>query len=103
MQCAVFRGIGGTAHKYYLLFQHHLAPPVSTFTTGRVLDHGFRVSAETPEDAPQTTSAEGATPDQRQLENTFVLQENTIDSSYIIGPKPGASYSFKVSFIHSNT
>ena len=40
MQCAVFRGIGGTAHKYYLLFQHHLAPPLSTFTTGRVLEYG---------------------------------------------------------------
>ena len=33
MRCAVFRGIGGVAHKYYLLFQHHLAPPKSTFTT----------------------------------------------------------------------
>jgi hypothetical protein len=35
MRCAVFRGIGGVAHKYYLLFQHHLAPPVSTYTTGK--------------------------------------------------------------------
>lgn len=34
MKCDVFRGIGGVAHKYYLLFQHHLAPPRSTYTTG---------------------------------------------------------------------
>lgn len=27
--------------------------------------------------------------DPRQLENTFVLEEKVIDSSYIIGPKPG--------------
>ncbi|RDW88867.1 hypothetical protein BP6252_00899 [Coleophoma cylindrospora] len=73
MKCAVFRGIGGVANKYYLLFQHHLAPPLSTYTT----------------DAPQTMSDAGAAPDPRQLENTFVLQEDTIDPSYIIGAKPG--------------
>lgn len=37
MRCPVFRGIGGTANKFYLLFQHHLAPPLSTYTTGRWL------------------------------------------------------------------
>ncbi|EHK99489.1 hypothetical protein M7I_4647 [Glarea lozoyensis 74030] len=73
MRCPVFRGIGGVANKYYLLFQHHLAPPVSTYTT----------------DAPQTMSKSGAAPDPRQLENTFVLNEETIDSSYIMGKKPG--------------
>lgn len=35
MRCSVFRGIGGAANKYYLLFQHHLAPPPSTYTTGK--------------------------------------------------------------------
>jgi hypothetical protein len=95
MRCAVFRGIGGVAHKYYLLFQHHLAPPLSTFTTGRVLSNSGRVSAENSEDAPQTTSMEGAAPDPRQLENTYVLQEESIDSSYIIGPKPGVSQHFQ--------
>jgi hypothetical protein len=35
MQCDVFRGIGGVAQKYYLLFQHHLAPPMSTYTSGK--------------------------------------------------------------------
>lgn len=35
MTCDVFRGIGGTAHKYYMIFQHHLAPPVSTYTSGK--------------------------------------------------------------------
>ncbi|CZR60820.1 uncharacterized protein PAC_10716 [Phialocephala subalpina] len=73
MRCSVFRGIGGVANKFYLLFQHHLAPPLSTYTT----------------DAPQTTGHDGVGTDPRQLENTYVLQEESIDSSYIIGSKPG--------------
>ncbi|KAI8629145.1 hypothetical protein F5Y19DRAFT_91593 [Xylariaceae sp. FL1651] len=72
MRCNVFRGIGGTAHKYYALFQHHLAPPASTFTS----------------DAPQTMEF-GGQEDQAQLVDTFVNQQNNIDSSYIIGSKPG--------------
>lgn len=79
------------ANKYYLLFQHHLAPPVSTFTTGRLSSDMPTYSAESSQDAPQTTSAEGASADPRQLENTFVLDEKTIDSSYIIGDRPGVS------------
>lgn len=76
MKCAVFRGIGGVAHKYYLLFQHHLAPPKSTFTT----------------DAPQTTqaAADGSAPaDHVQLRNTFVMTDDVGDPSYLIGAKPG--------------
>ncbi|KAL3428027.1 transcription factor [Phlyctema vagabunda] len=73
MECAVFRGIGGVANKYYLLFQHHLAPPVSTFTT----------------DAPQIMSENGPSPDPRQLEATYVLENEKHDPSYIIGAKPG--------------
>jgi hypothetical protein len=76
MKCAVFRGIGGVAHKYYLLFQHHLAPPKSTFTT----------------DAPVTTSAgaEGTTPaDPVQLQDTWVMTDDLGDESYLIGNKPG--------------
>lgn len=76
MQCPVFRGIGGVAHKYYLLFQHHLAPPKSTFTT----------------DAPKTTSVgvEGTTPaDPVQLKDTFVMTDDVGDPSYLIGGKPG--------------
>lgn len=59
MQCSVFRGIGGVAHKYYLLFQHHIPPPPSTFTT----------------DAPQTTHTSGKTtePDPVQLRDTYVM------------------------------
>lgn len=34
MRCDVFRGIGGIAHKYYMLFQQHMAPPPSTYTSG---------------------------------------------------------------------
>ena len=76
MKCAVFRGIGGVAHKYYLLFQHHLAPPKSTFTT----------------DAPKTTSADhtGSTPaDPVQLQDSWVMTDDKGDPSYIIGSKPG--------------
>lgn len=76
MKCAVFRGIGGVAHKYYLLFQHHLAPPKSTFTT----------------DAPHTMSAgeKGTTPaDPVQMKDSFVMTNDMGDPSYIIGHKPG--------------
>ncbi|TAQ87916.1 hypothetical protein B7494_g3755 [Chlorociboria aeruginascens] len=73
MHCPVFRGIGGVAHKWYLLFQHHLAPPPSTYTT----------------DAPQTMGLDSVGLDERQTKDTFVLKEKTIDPSYIIGPKPG--------------
>ncbi|TKA69367.1 hypothetical protein B0A55_06155 [Friedmanniomyces simplex] len=71
MRCAVFRGIGGVAHKYYMLFQHHIPPPVSTFTT----------------DAPQTMHGQGA--DSVQLRDTYVLTQRAEDPSYIIGKKPG--------------
>ncbi|KAF2143717.1 uncharacterized protein K452DRAFT_357346 [Aplosporella prunicola CBS 121167] len=75
MRCAVFRGIGGVAHKYYLLFQHHLAPPKSTFTTDapKTVDHG----------------EEGTPADPVQLKDTFVATEPEDDPSYIIGAKPG--------------
>ncbi|KAF2010114.1 hypothetical protein BU24DRAFT_400809 [Aaosphaeria arxii CBS 175.79] len=75
MKCAVFRGIGGVAHKYYLLFQHHIAPPKSTFTT----------------DAPATTAVgpEGTPADPAQLKSTWVKTDDAKDPSYIIGHKPG--------------
>ncbi|KAF2248873.1 hypothetical protein BU26DRAFT_308206 [Trematosphaeria pertusa] len=75
MRCAVFRGIGGVAHKYYLLFQHHMAPPKSTFTT----------------DAPNTTDVgpDGTPVDPVQLKNTFVMTDDLDDPSYMIGSKPG--------------
>ncbi|KAF2129377.1 hypothetical protein P153DRAFT_316272 [Dothidotthia symphoricarpi CBS 119687] len=76
MKCPVFRGIGGVAHKYYLLFQHHLAPPKSTYTT----------------DAPDTMTVgpDGTTPaDPVQLKDTFVMTDDVGDPSYLIGHKPG--------------
>ncbi|KAF2862793.1 hypothetical protein K470DRAFT_167058 [Piedraia hortae CBS 480.64] len=74
MRAPVFRGIGGVAHKYYMLFQHHLPPPKSTFTT----------------DAPQTMHTSGDTPaDKQQLSDTFVMTVGAEDPSYIIGDKPG--------------
>nr|POE47572.1 uncharacterized protein CFP56_00903 [Quercus suber] len=75
MRCSVFRGIGGVAHKYYMLFQHHIPPPVSTYST----------------DAPQTTHAgpDGTKADPAQLQDTFVMKTQHEDPSYIIGRKPG--------------
>jgi len=75
MRCAVFRGIGGVAHKYYLLFQHHTPPPKSTFTT----------------DAPKTVNpdADGTPADPVQMQSTFVMNEDVVDPSFIVGPKPG--------------
>ncbi|KAI1820046.1 hypothetical protein F4861DRAFT_92703 [Xylaria intraflava] len=68
MTCDVFRGIGGTAHKYYMLFQHHLAPPPLTYTT----------------DAPRTVEEAYA-----QLGDVYVRPSGVVDPSYIIGSKPG--------------
>ncbi|ORY57517.1 uncharacterized protein BCR38DRAFT_413906 [Pseudomassariella vexata] len=73
MKCDVFRGIGGTAHKYYLLFQHHLAPPASTYTS----------------DAPQTMEA-GPGEDKYQLRDTYVAEQTfETEPSYIMGSRPG--------------
>lgn len=71
MRCDVFRGIGGTAHKYYLLFQHHLPPPLSTYTSDHLDANG---------DSPG--------PDPNQLINTFVA-ESRLGAQYIRGTKPG--------------
>jgi len=75
MQCPVFRGIGGVSFKYYCLFQQHIAPPKSTFTT----------------DSPQTMTATNGTAgiDPRQTKNTFVFDETDEDPSFIIGRTPG--------------
>jgi PhoD related phosphatase len=76
MQCAVFRGIGGVSFKYYCLFQHHTAPPKSTFTT----------------DAPDTmkAGADGtAGADPRQLKDTYVYTQTADDQSWIVGKRPG--------------
>lgn len=77
MRCSVFRGIGGVAHKYYLLFQHHIPPPVSTYTT----------------DAPQTmhvSATEGtAGADAVQTKDTYVKVDKTEDPSFILGDSPG--------------
>ena len=76
MKCSVFRGIGGVSFKYYCLFQHHIPPPKSTYTTS----------------APQTTESQGldgAGADPAQLLDTFVLKEQAIDPCFILGKTPG--------------
>lgn len=76
MNCDVFRGIGGCAHKYYMLFQHHLPPPPSTYTS----------------DAPGTVTQSGEGQpvgvDEYQLIDTHVAKPIP-ESNYIMGPKPG--------------
>lgn len=90
MKCDVFRGIGGCAYKYYMLFQHHLAPPVSTYTTGKICTSIYRAKLTTV-DAPQTMEATRGGPgaDPAQLKDTYVYKEEKEDPSYIIGQKPG--------------
>ncbi|KAK3070517.1 hypothetical protein LTS18_015084, partial [Coniosporium uncinatum] len=74
MRCPVFRGIGGVAHKYYLLFQQHIAPPATTFTT----------------DGPGGHSADGTIiADPVQLKKIYVHKETHEDPSFIIGRSPG--------------
>ena len=73
MRCSVFRGIGGVAHKYYLLFQQHVPPPTSTFTT----------------DAPSTMSGNDPRADPKQLQSSFVMHEKSEDPSFLFGRRPG--------------
>lgn len=73
MMCDVFRGIGGTAHKYYMLFQHHLPPPQSTYTSDLVA---------------QSHDEKGQGVDPNQLAESYVHPAMT-ESNYIVGTKPG--------------
>lgn len=73
MKCAVFRGIGGVSYKYYCLFQHHIPPPRASFTT--------------------------PTPQKKQSQvlnlpcETFILEQQSEDSSLIMGERPGPYFS----------
>lgn len=71
MRCDVFRGIGGTAHKYYLLFQHHLPPPVSTYTSDHLDVNGEHTAV-----------------DPNQMVDTFAA-EPKLGNQYIRGSRPG--------------
>ncbi|TQS35312.1 hypothetical protein Golomagni_04272 [Golovinomyces magnicellulatus] len=73
MNCSVFRGIGEVANKYYLLFQHHLAPPSNS-----IVKDIFQISKTN--DAPV---------DPLKSESTFVLHEPRIDPIYILGARSG--------------
>ncbi|KAK3301104.1 uncharacterized protein B0H64DRAFT_382612 [Chaetomium fimeti] len=73
MKCDVFRGIGGTAHKYYMLFQHHLPPPASTYTSDAV---------------SATAVEEGQGIDPNQLMESYVHPPLS-EPNYIYGPKAG--------------
>ncbi|KAB5551369.1 hypothetical protein GE09DRAFT_1174310 [Coniochaeta sp. 2T2.1] len=73
MMCDVFRGIGGTAHKYYMLFQHHLPPPQSTYTSDLVA-------------AKHKEKGQGIDPN--QMAEAYIHPAMT-ESNYIVGAKPG--------------
>lgn len=77
MRCDVFRGIGGIAHKYYMLFQHHLPPPASTYTSDTM---------------PKTEKEAGQGIDPNQMIAAYVHPAMT-ESNYIVGPSPGVSLS----------
>lgn len=64
------------AFKYYCLFQHHVPPPVSTFTTS----------------APQTMQSQGldgAGADPSQLQSSYVSGDHSQHDSFILGARPG--------------
>ncbi|KAK0630151.1 hypothetical protein B0T17DRAFT_506648 [Bombardia bombarda] len=73
MKCDVFRGIGGLAHKYYMLFQHHLPPPTSTYCSDAV---------------QPTANEEGQGADPNQMMDTYVHPAMT-ESNYIVGSQAG--------------
>ncbi|KAK4101649.1 hypothetical protein N658DRAFT_50350 [Parathielavia hyrcaniae] len=73
MKCDVFRGIGGTAHKYYMLFQHHLPPPASTYTSDAL---------------PASSAEEGQGVDPNQAMHTYI-PPTWQESNYIYGPQHG--------------
>jgi hypothetical protein len=77
MKCDVFRGIGGVAHKYYMLFQHHLPPPGSTYTSDAV---------------PATSGEEGQGVDPNQLMNAYV-HPPIEEPGYIYGSHAGVGFS----------
>ncbi|KAL9103783.1 MAG: hypothetical protein Q9163_001192 [Psora crenata] len=76
MKCEVFRGIGRISFKYYCLFQHHIPPPTSPYTTATRQIVGT-----------QKTVNAGA--DSCQSDESFILQEKQEDPSWIMGARPG--------------
>ena len=74
MRCDVFRGIGGIAHKYYLLFQHHAVPPSTTFS-----------SAET----RLGLDSVGLQSDTARAQAAYVLKDPPREPSWISGRTPG--------------
>jgi len=80
MRCAVFRGIGSIAYKYYMLFQHHLPPPPSTHTNEAVDAMTFaRGDLEAAIDEGQQ---------EERVEHAYVAPRK-IEPNYIVGARPG--------------
>jgi hypothetical protein len=92
----VFRGIGGTAHKYYMLFQHHLPPPPSTYTSGKHPRSGRGGHCiDEPDSVPPASVEEGQGIDPNQNMNVYV-HPNMSEPNYIHGPKAGVGYNLSI-------
>ena len=76
MKCSVFRGIGGISYKYYCLFQHHIPPPKVSFTTPAAQRR-------------QPQSSMGEQPDSLLPRKTFVPEQQSEESCFIVGERPG--------------
>lgn len=83
MGCDVFRGVGSVAFRYYMLFQHHRAPPRFTYTTDGVYNLAPLPGPTDTADEEQAEQ-EGEQPP----EDEFVEQEDE-EPSYILGGRPG--------------
>lgn len=86
-----------------MLFQHHLPPPVSTYTSGKLccFKSGTRTTPKPIQtntvslvDAP-AQAAEAHQPDPAQLIDTYVAPA-IIEPNYIIGSKPGVSGNYAI-------
>ena len=73
MKCPVFRGIGSVSFKYYCLFQLHIPPPTSSFTT----------SAQETLGAPAQHNGDGS------LSQGAYVRTESPDQSQILGKRPG--------------
>lgn len=92
MKCDVFRGIGGTAHKYYMLFQHHLPPPPSTYTSGECCFYDDR---ETPVNAAQILSLRWRSKKARALTPTNPWTHTSIH----VSRSPTTSMAHKLGYV----
>lgn len=76
MKCNVFLGIGGVAFKYYLLFQHHIAPPAKSFTSEEV-------------DSDNEEHADATERELEMLKTKANIEGIEEEPGWILGKRPG--------------